>query len=258
MLVEPAAAAAAKPKPEDCLEGYQWCLQFMVTALQQSQIISTHVGQQVRALWFCYVEEIRARSVPLVDIYTTTQTKGKGTKRKKLEQQTKELRTGPPPPKAPDSTAQHDPSKIRMLQHWCGLPPLNPMLLVSMIYLGSRMWKEGLLGCDLLRFGLNGTLPYLQLYDHMPPSKQSLLRVYRQLYRPGIPCRLGVRRVPEWKVGRADYASNQLPGVPWSTAVEEIGMWLASELRCHVPAPNVQLMVSFESLDATDVLILFF
>ena len=112
-----------------------------------------------------------------------------------------------------------------------------------MIYLASRMWKEGLLGSDLLRLTLNGTLPYTQLYDRMPVQLQRDLRKYRQLYRSGIPCRLGLRRVPEWKVGRKDVTTNWLPGVPWSSAVEDIGMWLSTELQLQVPSPNIHLMV---------------
>jgi hypothetical protein len=144
-----------------------------------------------------------------------------------------------------------------------------------MIYIGSRMWKETVLGSDLLRWVLNGTLPYTQLYDRMPTSQQARLRPLRHLFRPPLPCGrgkklftessipnvsdicgsltffffffivysdvLGQRRVPDFRFGRVKYSSSMFTGEPWSVGVEKIGILLASELRLNVPLPNLEL-----------------
>ena len=55
-------------KHEEILKGYQWCLRDMLGALQKEHIISTNVAQQVRSIWFCYLEEIWTRNVPLKSV----------------------------------------------------------------------------------------------------------------------------------------------------------------------------------------------
>ena len=93
------------------------------------------------------------------------------------------------------------------------------------------MWKESVLGSDLLRWIINGTLPYMQMYDRMKKSDQINLRRYRQLFRPKLPCRRGLRRIQQWKIGLSTYSSGGQKQVAWSFAVEQLGTFKIEKLR---------------------------
>ena len=253
-------------KPQDVLLGYQWCLKTMLDALRGKRdkagkyphaIISSRVEQQVRTIWFCYLKELSARNVRIADIYIPNKKKELATKRIKLNQQVEAINSSASSTSTSTSSSSSSSSststsssstskgskknqkKSRRSENsnvwygaqWKGLPQLNLMTLISMIYIGSKMWKESVLGSDLLRWIINGTLPYMQMYDRMKKSDQINLRRYRQLFRPKLPCRRGLRRIQQWKIGLSTYSSGGQKQVAWSFAVEQLGTFQIEKFR---------------------------
>ena len=73
----------------------------------------------------------------------------------------------------------------------------------------------------------------------MPYNLRARLRFVRSRFRPGIPCRLGQRRVG----GKAHFKSTHYRSLSWSRAVEVVGDCLAVQLNRKLPAPNITLML---------------
>ena len=79
----------------------------------------------------------------------------------------------------------------------------------------------------------------------MPSTLQRKLRLVRSRFRPGVPCRLGKRRIV-WQTifqNSQHFQNLHYRSLSWSRAIEVIGQHLATELGRILPAPNLTLMV---------------
>ena len=241
---------------QDIVAAFQWCLENMLRRLQACNIIDKLVVRKGREIWFIYLEALCNRGVPLDGLLKAVVTKteeGKARNFNKLNAGLAESSKSGIPSSEWEAQgmgkSRQDFAKMR-LASWKNLPPLTIELCVAIVYAATRCLKLGLFGSDFVRWALNGTLPYLQLYDHMPVDMRNILRAHRSIFRPSMPTDgfsgRNARHYAKMKeiihlfLKKAGYTPWERS---WSRLLEMLGIATCKELKIRLPRINIGLMI---------------